>query len=202
MVAWVRGNSHVRKSTPQHCPWQGSGAKAFEIRGARAADNRPPCLRRKLTRRRDMLSIIMVSRFVLLYLVPACLTMAVCPCLVQGQQTGAAGAPAGTTAGRTAGTARQNAGLIAIRVKPAEPACTAEIAASSASSEPSSLPEIAFSRGSALVCVRHADGRTEELKGRYSEGNFSRDGKEAAYWLPEKGELHVVSIATGSDELV
>src|SRR5438105_3030867 len=142
-----------------------------------------------------MLSITVVSRFVLLCLVPACLTMGACSCFAQGQQTGA-------TTGATAGMARQNAGLIAVRVKPAEPTCIAATAAGSPDGELSSLPEIVFSRGSALICVRHADGRTEELKSRYSDGNFSRDGQEAAYWLPEKGELHVVSIATGSDELV
>jgi hypothetical protein len=53
-----------------------------------------------------------------------------------------------------------------------------------------------------LVCVRHADGRTEELRDGVPWGAVSGNGSEAAYFVPEKRELHVFSIATRTDAIV
>jgi hypothetical protein len=65
------------------------------------------------------------------------------------------------------------------------------------------IPEMVFSRKwGELVCVRHPDGRTEELRDGLSWEAISGNGNEAAYFVPEKRELHVFSIATRTDAIV
>jgi dipeptidyl aminopeptidase/acylaminoacyl peptidase len=65
------------------------------------------------------------------------------------------------------------------------------------------VPEMLFSRKwGQLVCVRHPDGRTEELREGVPWGAVSGNASEAAYFVPEKRELHVFSIATRTDTIV
>jgi dipeptidyl aminopeptidase/acylaminoacyl peptidase len=65
------------------------------------------------------------------------------------------------------------------------------------------VPEMVFSREwGQLVCVRHPDGRTEELRDGLPWGAVSGNGSEAAYFVPEKRELHVFSIAARTDAIV
>jgi hypothetical protein len=53
-----------------------------------------------------------------------------------------------------------------------------------------------------LVCVRHPDGRTEELRDGVPWGAVSGNGSEAAYFVSGKRELHVFSILTRTDAIV
>jgi len=52
-----------------------------------------------------------------------------------------------------------------------------------------------------LLCVRYPDGRFEELP-KNSPGLKSPNGKDAAYWIREKHELHVRSPVNGNDNVV
>jgi len=51
-----------------------------------------------------------------------------------------------------------------------------------------------------LVCVRHSDGRFEQLP-KDIAGLWSPDGHELAYWNKDKHELHFRAIADGSDTI-
>ena len=65
------------------------------------------------------------------------------------------------------------------------------------------VPEMVFSRKwGQLVCLRHPDGRTEELRDGVAWGAVSGNGSEAAYYVPEKRELHVFSITTRTDAIL
>ena len=112
----------------------------------------------------------------------------------RAQQTGAA-------VGRTPGSAART-GLIIVREKPPEPICDSAADRSMNGHDLQALPEMLFERGYSLTCVRRADGKMEALKQLGSMINFSADGTEMAYWIPESGELHVRVIASASDQLV
>lgn len=88
-------------------------------------------------------------------------------------------------------------GPSAVRVPPPKPSCTIPVDSTGAPS----LPDLLFSRED-LLCLRHADGRTEQLLNGLSWGFHSASDTDVAYWLPEKHELHVVSLATHADTLI
>lgn len=64
-----------------------------------------------------------------------------------------------------------------------------------------SLPDLLFSRDD-LVCLRHTDGRTEELTRNLPWGGELATKADFAYWLPDKHELHVFSIAARKDTVI
>jgi WD40-like Beta Propeller Repeat len=106
----------------------------------------------------------------------------------------------GTVIGRTAGSA------IGARISSTKvtPKATCESPASPVpKGEKPVIPEMVFSRKwGQLVCVRHPDGRTEELRDGVPWIAVSGNGIEAAYFVPEKRELHVFSITTRTDAIV
>ena len=63
------------------------------------------------------------------------------------------------------------------------------------------LPDLIFSRDD-LVCLRHTDGRTEELTRNLPWGGELATKTDFAYWLPDKHELHVFSIAARKDTVI
>src|SRR5215470_11840226 len=88
------------------------------------------------------------------------------------QQTGAA---IGTTPGSAA---RMGITVTRVIVKP-----TCEATANAAGGEVSSVPEMVFGRSfDELICVRHEDGKTEQLHGDQPKGVVSPDGSAIAYW--------------------
>jgi hypothetical protein len=52
-----------------------------------------------------------------------------------------------------------------------------------------------------LTCVRHPDGRFEALP-KFDAGVLSPDATQLAYWSPRNHELHVRSLADGSDKIL
>jgi hypothetical protein len=65
------------------------------------------------------------------------------------------------------------------------------------------VPEMLFSRMMGdLVCVRHADGTIEQLHSEIPYGVLSPSGTDVAFWLADKHELHVYSIANHQDTIV
>jgi len=65
------------------------------------------------------------------------------------------------------------------------------------------LPAMIFSRMMGdLVCELHADGTAEKLLSGAPFATVSPDGKEIAYWLMDKHEVHVFSPATQTDTLI
>jgi hypothetical protein len=105
----------------------------------------------------------------------------------------------GTVIGRTPGS------VVAARISSTNvtPKATCEAPALAVPNGERPVPEMVFSRKwGQLVCVRHPDGRTEELRDGVPWGAVSGNGSEAAYFVPEKRELHVFSIATGTDAIV
>jgi hypothetical protein len=110
----------------------------------------------------------------------------------QAQQTG-------TVIGRTPGPA-VGAQISSTTVTPK---ATCEAPASSVPNGERPVPEMVFSRKwGQLVCIRYSDGRTEELRDGVPWGAVSGNGSEAAYFVSEKRELHVFSIATRTDAIV
>ena len=104
----------------------------------------------------------------------------------------------GTVIGRTPGSA-VGAQISSTKVTPK---ATCESPVPSGAELPA-VPEMVFSREwGQLVCIRHADGRTEELRDGLPWGAVSGNGSEAAYFVPEKRDLHVFSIATRTDAIV
>lgn len=104
----------------------------------------------------------------------------------------------GTVIGRTPGSA-VGAGISSTKITPK--ATCASPAPNGA--EMPAVPEMLFSRKwGELVCLRHPDGRTEELRDGPPWGAVSGNGSEAAYFVPEKHELHVFSIAARTDAIV
>jgi len=104
----------------------------------------------------------------------------------------------GTLIGRTPGSA------VGTRISSTNvtPKATCESPAVPAPNGERPVPEMLFSRKwGELVCVRHPDGRTEELRDGVPWGAVSGNGSEAAYFVPEKRELHVFSIATRTDTI-
>ena len=77
--------------------------------------------------------------------------------------------------------------------------CNAPAISGTEASDAPLVPEMVFSRSwGELVCVRHKDGRTEQLRSDSQAMLLSADGTLGAYWIPEKHELHVVSILPAS----
>src|SRR5215470_17977837 len=105
----------------------------------------------------------------------------------------------GTSLGTTPGSAaRMRITATRIILKP-----TCEATANAAGGEVSSVPEMVFGRNfDELVCVRHADGRTEQFRTDQPQGVASADGRAIAYWNSEKHELHIFLTASHSDILV
>jgi hypothetical protein len=64
------------------------------------------------------------------------------------------------------------------------------------------LPEMEFWRQE-LLCVRHSDGKTEVVRDGlpWEAGVLSTQG-DVAYWVAEKGELHVFSPTTSVDKVM
>src|SRR5438876_9749791 len=105
----------------------------------------------------------------------------------------------GTVVGRTSGSAAR-AGITVTRVIPK---ATCETPGSAGTAEAASLPEMLFGRSwDNLVCVRHIDGRTEQLRRDVPDGVASADGSATAYWDASKHELRVFLTANGADTLV
>lgn len=105
----------------------------------------------------------------------------------------------GTLIGTTPGSsARMGITVTRVIVKP-----TCEAAANAAGGEVSSVPEMVFGRSfDELVCVRHSDGRTEQLRADQPKGVASPDGSAIAYWNEKKQELRVYLTDSHADVLV
>jgi hypothetical protein len=83
------------------------------------------------------------------------------------------------------------------------PKATCEAPALPVPNDKGPVPEMVFSREwGQLVCVRHPDGRTEKLRDGVPWEAVSGNEDEAAYFVPEKRELHVFAITTGTDAIV
>jgi hypothetical protein len=105
-----------------------------------------------------------------------------------------AGAMVGTTPGSAV-----NRGLRVVREVPPPLTCAPAGGTAAAASDAPALPDLVFARME-LLCVRHSDGRFEELPLDIA-GFFSADGHEFAYWNKQKHELHFRSMANGSDTI-
>src|SRR5260221_13504341 len=102
----------------------------------------------------------------------------------------------GTAVGRTPGSAART-GITVTRVIP-KPTC--ETTPSVAGGEVAHVPEMWFGRSwDDLVCVRHTDGRTEQINSDLPYGVLSADGSAIAYWNSQKHELHIFLVASHSD---
>ncbi len=105
----------------------------------------------------------------------------------------------GTLVGRTPGSAAANHSFRVVREVPPPPTCASAVGTSAAANNAPALPDFVFERMD-LLCVRHSDGRFEQLPKEIA-GFWSPDGHELAYWNKEKHELHFRSIADGSDTI-
>src|SRR5712692_4432174 len=105
----------------------------------------------------------------------------------------------GTMIGRTPGSAAANGGFRVIREIPPPPTCAPAGGIPAPANSGPVLPDLVFSRMD-LTCLRHSDGRFEELP-KDLAGLLSPDGQEFAYWNKEKHELHFRSLANGSDTI-
>lgn len=120
------------------------------------------------------------------------LGLALTASLASAQQTGIVVATKPGTAARTG-----------IAVRSVMPKATCETTAQDAGGEVASLPEMVFGREfSELVCVRHVDGKTEAVNGRFPRGVSSIDGSAIAYWNQETHELRVRVLSSNADILV
>lgn len=105
---------------------------------------------------------------------------------------------AGTVIGRRPGAAIGTR-ITSTRVIPV-PTCGPSSATGDASP---AVPEMIFSRMMGdLVCVRHSDGTIEQLHSEIPYGVLSPSGTDVAYWVVDKHELHVYSIASHQDAIV
>lgn len=112
--------------------------------------------------------------------------------LASAQQTGIVVA---TKPGAAAGT-----GIVVRTVVP-NPTC--DLSANEAGGEVPSLPEMVFGRQwNELICIRHRDGKTEQLAASTPNGVPSSDGSAIAYWNQPTHELHIYFTATKSDLMV
>jgi hypothetical protein len=105
----------------------------------------------------------------------------------------------GTLVGTTPGSA-VNRGFRVTREVPPPPTCGPGAGSSGPANGSPALPDFVFSRMD-LLCVRHSDGRFEQLP-KDIEGLWSPDLHELAYWNKEKHELHLRSIVNGSDTAI
>ena len=104
---------------------------------------------------------------------------------IRAQQTGAA-------VGTTPGSAIRNFPK-AVPVPVPQPTCENALPAAALA-----LPDMVFERAD-LVCLRHSDGRSEQLLDHAESGVTSPDGAFIAYWLPDRHELHILSVADRRD---
>jgi len=126
------------------------------------------------------------------------LLRAVCFLLIALPAGVALGQQTGTVVGRTPGAAIGTR-VASTRVIPV-PTCGPSV---STANDGVLVPEMIFSRMMGdLVCVRHADGKIEQIQGEIPYGVLSPAGTDVAYWLVDKHELHVYSIAKHLDTLV
>lgn len=109
------------------------------------------------------------------------------------QQTGAA---VGASPG-----AGQRIGIKVERVVPPKVTCESAGIATGTEAE-SGLPEMEFWRQE-LLCVRHSDGKAEAVRDGlpWGGGIASAEG-DVAYWIQEKGELHVFSPTANVDTVL
>src|SRR5438477_3778703 len=105
----------------------------------------------------------------------------------------------GTLIGRTPGSPA-NTGLRVVRVIPPPPTCASGVEVPAAAGSAPVLPDLLFSRME-LTCLRHPDGRFEQLP-KVAGGVLSPNGAEIAYWNSQTHELHLRSLANGSDKVV
>jgi len=114
---------------------------------------------------------------------------------------GAGAQETGTVVGASPGAAKRVGGIKVERV--VAPKATCESAGNSMGRDAESgLPEMEFLRQD-LVCVRHSDGKTEAVRDGlpWSSAVVSTHG-DVAYWVQEKGELHVFSPHTNVDTVI
>ena len=105
----------------------------------------------------------------------------------------------GTVVDRTPGSAAR-AGITVTRIIPK---AICETPGSASAGEVRSLPEMLFARSwDNLVCIRHVDGKTEQLRRDVPDGVASADGSAIAYWNSDKHELHVFLPASGANTVV
>ena len=107
----------------------------------------------------------------------------------QAQQTGTA---VSATPGSAIGTRVQS-----VQVPPPKPTCDSPGTTPAPNSTPI-LPDLLFSR-EGLICVRHSDGKSEQLADGLPWGFASASKSEIAYWNPDSHELRVKSINGASD---
>ncbi len=86
-----------------------------------------------------------------------------------------------------------------VRVEPPKPSCDAAVTPKLDGIP--ILPDMMFSREN-LICVRHSDGRTEQLVSNIPWGLYSATKTDLAYWVQEKQELHVFPIAQQRDAVL
>jgi hypothetical protein len=114
--------------------------------------------------------------------------------------TGVGAQQTGTVVGASPGSAKRVGGIKVERVAPPKPTCeSAGIAAVEVAAE---LPDMVFSR-ERMICVRHGDGTAEMVRGGlpWGAGVVSAQG-DVAYWIAEKGELHVFSAKVSVDTVM
>ena len=106
----------------------------------------------------------------------------------------------GTAVGGSPGSARR-IGIKVERVVPPKVTCESAGIAVGTDAE-GRLPEMEFWRQE-LLCVRHSDGKAEAVRDGlpWGGGVVSAEG-DVAYWIQEKGELHVFSPKTNADTVM
>lgn len=109
---------------------------------------------------------------------------------IRAQQTGAA-------VGTAPGSAIRNSPK-AVPVPVPKPSCDSPGSAFPGASL--ALPDMVFER-QGLVCVRHSDGRSEQLLNNADSGVSSADGAFVAYWVPDSHQLHILSVADRRDSI-
>ena len=124
----------------------------------------------------------------------ACLMLTKISALAVAQETG-------TIVGRTPGSAI-GARITSTAVVPIA-TCNSPAASAAEASGGPLVPEMVFSRKwGELVCIRHQDGHTEQLRSDNIAGVASADGKQVAYWIEAKHELRVASASQHADTLI
>src|ERR1700752_3377793 len=79
-----------------------------------------------------------------------------------------------------------------VPVPVAKPSCDSRANFVATSAFPA-LPDMIFAREN-LICVRHSDGRSEQLLNNVESGVISADGAFIAHWVPDTRELHIFSL--------
>jgi len=106
-----------------------------------------------------------------------------------------------TSVGTSPGSATRVGGIKVERVSPPKATCESAGIAMGLETD-GGLPEMEFWR-QGLLCVRHSDGKTEALRDGlpWGGGVVSAQG-DVAYWIAEKGELHVFSPKANADTVM